>query len=407
VRNSPYRRRVQALGFLFFLVVLASGLLLGTQSSLTLERNASGSVAAVNAWRFAGIPLIRRTVSGLREVRIVPMSVSSRDLRSAAYHEMWGRRVIPERVVLVGDGQLEYPYREDVSLIRSFLANPHNARVELTQPIDVRREASSWVLLSVAVLSTIGWIWQRIGGRDPLSGASRTVTPLPPALGGAVFVGGILVLLWFFTVGHRIVGPIATRKVQLLMQSAAHDNADGIASAVRQGVFVDARDDQDMSALMIAARSGAAQAVDTLIRAGANQGLRDLNDNTALMWAIQTRHMGLAVRLLDAGSGVEDADANGRTALHIAAEAGDPTVTRRLIEAGARIDQADAHGWTPLFFAAASGNADTVAALIDAGATPTAKLPDGRTAADLARSDDVLQALRTTQPAQRTHGRGS
>ena len=369
MKRSSYRRRVYAIGYLLFLVLLTSGLLLGTQSSLTLERSASGAVTAVNAWRFAGIPLIRRSVTGLHEVRIVPMTLSVRDQRSTAYHDIWGRRVIPERVVLIGDTtQVEYPYREDVSLIRSFLANPRNTRAQWTQPVDIRRQVASWLLLTVAGFSAAGWIWQRLGGHDPLSGAQRRVKPLPPAAGAAVFVGGIIVLFWFFTAGHRIFGPLATRKVQRLMQSASRDDAAGVIAAVREGAFVDARDDQDMTALMIAARSGAGHAQDALLQAGANQGLRDLNDNTAVMWAIQTKHMDLAVRLLDAGSGIEDADANGRTAVHLAAASGDPVVLRRVIEAGAQVNQPDAHGWTPLAFAAASGNGEAVAALRAAGA---------------------------------------
>jgi len=393
VKRSAYRRRVYFIGFVVFLAMLAGGLLLGTQSSLTLERGPAGNVTAINAWRLAGVPLIKRTVTNLREVRLVEMSLSVRDQRSTAYHDMWGRRVIPERVVLVGDSPVEYPYREDVSLIRSFLKNPRNARVEWTQPVDIRRQASSWVLLALAGLSAVGWIWQRLGGRDPLSGAQKNVTPLPPAVGGAVFIGGIVVLGFFFTAGHRIVGPLATRKVTLLMESAAKNDAAGVTKAVQQGVFVDARDSQDMTALMLAARTGAVAAADALVQAGANLGLRDLNDNTAVMWAVQMKHADVATQLLDAGSGVEDADANGRTALHLAAERGNATLVRRILEAGGHVNQPDAHGWTPVFFAAASGSADTVAALVENGAVTTTKLPDGRTAADLAQSDAIVQAF--------------
>jgi len=58
---------------------------------------------------------------------------------------------------------------------------------------------ASFVLLTLAGLTTIGAVWQQVAGRDPLSGAPRKVRPLPPAIGRAVFVGGIAVLFWFFT----------------------------------------------------------------------------------------------------------------------------------------------------------------------------------------------------------------
>jgi hypothetical protein len=310
VTIATRRRQIKVVGFVLFLVMLAAGLLLGTQSSLTLERSESGSVTAVNAWRFSGVPLITRSVTGLREVRIVPMNLSTRDQRSTAYHDVWGRRVVPERVVLVGDNDVEYPYREDVSLIRHFLENPRRDRLQITQPLDVRRKVSSIVLLALAALTTIGAVWQRIAGRDPLSGAPRRVKPLPPAYGTAIFVGGIVVMFWFFTAGHRVFGPLAPRKVNLLMESAKQDDAAGVAKAVNQGVFIDARDGQDMTSLMLAARSGATRAADALLAAGANVGLRDLNDTTALGWAVRTKHFETAKRLFDAGAATEDLDAD-------------------------------------------------------------------------------------------------
>jgi hypothetical protein len=59
------------LGALVFLVVLAAGLYLGTASLLTLSRQPSGAVTAVNAWRLAGrVTLLARTVTGLRDAEM-------------------------------------------------------------------------------------------------------------------------------------------------------------------------------------------------------------------------------------------------------------------------------------------------------------------------------------------------
>jgi len=315
VTIATRRRQIKVVGYLVFLVMLAAGLLLGTQSSLTLERTSSGGVTAVNAWRLSSVALIKRTVTGLREVRIVPMNLSTRDQRSTAYHDMWGRRVVPERVVLVGDNDVEYPYREDVSLIRHFLANPSRDRLQLDQPLDVRRRVSSIVLLTLAALTIVGFVWQRVAGRDPLSGAPRKVKPLPQPWGTVIFIGGIVVTFWFFTAGHRVFGPLAPRKVNLLMESAKQDDAAGVDKAIKQGVFIDARDGQDMTSLMLAARSGASRATDALIAAGANVGLRDLNDMTALGWAVRTKHLDTAKHLLDSGAALEDLDADAITVL--------------------------------------------------------------------------------------------
>jgi Ankyrin repeats (3 copies)/Ankyrin repeat len=385
-RKSPTRRNRPAriFGFLFFLVLLAAGLLLGAESRLTLRRDSAGDVTAVNAWAFAGRwALISHAVKHLREVKFQEMSLSGDERRLGVCRDGFGWSNTPEVMALVGDGSFTYPYHDDAGLIRGFLKNTRNAELVLTHPIDVRRKVASWVLLTVVALSVVGWIWKMVLGRDPLRGAERSVKPLPPALGGAVFVGGMALVLWFFLAGQTVFGPLATKKVKLLMDSAAQDNGEGIAQAAREGVFIDTRDGQSMTALMLAVRAGAAHAVDALLNAGANPNLRANDDDTALMMAIHMNHGPLALRLLDANVDIGISDSNGRTALHASAERADAAVLRLLLKGGADVNAPDNHGWTPLFFAAASGSGDAVRVLLDAGADPGRKLPDGRTAADL------------------------
>jgi ankyrin repeat protein len=190
--------------------------------------------------------------------------------------------------------------------------------------------------------------------------------------------------------GQNVFGPLATRKVKLLMDSASQDNGEGILKAAHDGVFIDCRDGQSMTALMLAVRAGAAHAVDALLNAGANPNLRANDDETALMMAIQMKRAPLALRLLDANADVGISDSNGRTALHASAERGDAATLRLILKAGADVNAADNHGWTPLCFAAGSGSGDAVRALLDAGADPGKKLPDGRIAADLGKFEGEL-----------------
>jgi hypothetical protein len=200
-RQSPTRQSRQArfFGFLFFLVLLAAGLLLGTESRLTLRRDSAGEVTAMNAWVFAGQwTLISHSLKHLREVKFEEMRLSGDERRSGVYRDGFGWSNTPEVMALAGDGRFTYPYHDDAGLIRGFLKNARNRELVLTHPIDVRRKVASWVLLTVAALSVAGWIWKMALGRDPLQGAERSVKPLPPVLGGAVFVGGIALLLWFF-----------------------------------------------------------------------------------------------------------------------------------------------------------------------------------------------------------------
>ena len=394
MKSAVKQRNAKAISIIFFLTLLAAGLLLGTESTLVLERSANGSVTAANAWRFMGmLPLISRSVANVRDVKIREKDLSERDRRSSAYRNSWGMLNVPEELVIVGDTQLTYPYREDASLIRAFLKNPANNKTAVRHPVDIRRKVASVVLLTLVMLSIVGWIWKKAYGRDPLAGAPRKVKPLPPAVGQAIFIFAIVFLGWFFTAGHRVMGPLAAKKVNLLLLSAGNDKAAGVEQAVNRGVFIDARDDQSRTALMIAARSGARNAAEALLKAGANPDLRDQGDNTALMIAIQTGHNEIAMRLLDSGADMEAADIDGRTALHFSSEQADASVLKRLIGLGANVNQPDAHGWTPIFFAVAGESADSVRSLLDAGADARKKLPDGRTVADLPYSDPSVGAI--------------
>ncbi len=388
MKKTRRQKNTKAVSIIFFLVLLAGGLLLGTESSLVMERDPQGAVTAANSWRFMGrLPLFSRSVTHVKDVRMQEKSLSEKERRSSTHRSAWGMLTVPEELVIIGDSQLPYPYREDLSLIRAFLENPSNNRSVVRHPIDIRRKVASVVLLTLVFFSIVGWIWQKAAGRDPLAGAPAKVKPLPPAVGAAVFISAIIFLIWFFTAGHRVVGPMATKKVNLLLTSAEKNNASGVEQAVKKGVYLDARDGQSRTALMLAAKSGSADVVDALLKAGANQNLRDLGDNTALMLAIQAGHRDVAMRLLESGADIGAADSNGRTAIHFAADQADASVLRKLISMGAKVNQPDAHGWTPIFFAAANGSADTVRTLLAAGADARKKLPDGRKVTDLPYSD--------------------
>jgi hypothetical protein len=382
------------LGLAFIAVILAAGLLLGMDSKLTLTRDGSGAVTAVNTWRFAGrVPLIKHVVTHLQKVVMKPMDLSESEKRSSAYRNFFGSLVVPEQVTLLGDGEVRYSYQEDFWLIDGFLKNEANNEAVFVHPTDIRRTVSSWVLLVLGVLSLAGWIVKLVIGRDPLANLPDKVKPLPPKVGGAIFLGTVVFLWWFFVAGDQYFGPMARSKVRLLLDSAKQNNVEGIERAVHRGVFIDARDDQATTALMIAAQGGALEAVDALLKAGSNPSLRDLDDRTALLRAIETKHSGVAMRLLEVGMDLAAADVNGRNALHYAAENGDAALLRRLLQAGADVNRPDAHGWTALIFAAADGGDDSIKVLLASGADTTKKTADGRTAADLATGKPAVRAL--------------
>jgi hypothetical protein len=382
-RTASMRDKV--VGIIIFLVILVAGLLLGTQSTLVLERNTAGRVDATNSWRLHDtLTLISRSVTNLHEARMAQVHLTASERRSSVHRDAFGMFTNPEELLLVGDDSVAYPYQEDHPLIQSFLRNKHNARSVITHPVDIRRTVSSWVLLTLAAAAVLGWIVKRVLGRDPLADAPGKVKPLPPAVGMAVFGGIILIGIGFFNFGDQYFGPLATRKVNLLMDSARTDDAPGIERALASGVFIDVRDDQGGTALMEAARHGASRAAQALLRANASPDLRNGSNDSALDLAINGEHEALALQLIDAHADIHAGGVQGRTPLHLAAHSCTAQVLNKLIALGAAIAQKDDQGWTPLMAAAASDKAACVRDLLTAGADPSVALPDGRRAADIA-----------------------
>jgi hypothetical protein len=382
-RKASKRNKVA--GIIFFLVILVAGLLLGTQSTLVLERTAAGRVDATNSWRLHDtITLISRSVTNLRDARMAQVNLTVSERRSGVYRDAYGMFTNPEELLLIGDDSLGYPYREDQPLIQSFLRNKHAARSVIVHPVDIRRTVSSWVLLAFAAAAVLGWIVKLVLGRDPLAGAPDKVKPLPPAVGTAVFIGTILLGIAFFNFGDQFFGPLATRKVNQLMVSASTDDASGIERAVASGVFIDVRDGQGSTALMEAARRGATRAAQALLRAKASPDLRSGSNDSALDLAINGGHEALALQLIDAHADIHAGGIHGRTPLYLAASSCTVQVLEKLIALGAAVAQKDEQGWTPLMAAAASGKAACVRDLLAAGADPSVALADGRRAADIA-----------------------
>jgi ankyrin repeat protein len=176
------------------------------------------------------------------------------------------------------------------------------------------------------------------------------------------------------------------------MLSAQNDDASGIERAVASGVFIDVRDNQGITALMVAARHGATHATQALLRAGATPDLRSGSNESALDLAIGSLHEALAQQLLDAQADIRAGGIQGRTPMYLAARSGACQVLEALIARGASIAQKDEQGWTPLMAAATSGKAACVRVLLSAGADPSIALVDGR------RAIDIVNAMAAARP---------
>ena len=152
-----------------------------------------------------------------------------------------------------------------------------------------------------------------------------------------------------------------------LSSAPPFDAATAPPPAARMPRFVNLTGPDGMSPLMYAALFGSAADVAAMVERGANVNARNDEGVTALMLAALD---GAKVRaLLAHGADPNVRSEDGRTALHVAAERGALDVVRQLLAAGASVSFNGSD--SPLALAAATGNVDLVHALVEAGAPVT------------------------------------
>ncbi|VDN04815.1 unnamed protein product [Thelazia callipaeda] len=203
-----------------------------------------------------------------------------------------------------------------------------------------------------------------------------------------------------------------------MMQTASNQakseeaSCEDICNLLKVGAEIDAQDDSEDTALMLAVKSGRTAVVDCLLKNGADPRLVDEKDRTPLHHAVAVNIPSIVQLLLDTRKidvdaldednrtpliicskfdvrmGTEIAEMllkakadvscagsktlikyDGRTALHFAAQHANLDIIRLLIHNGANKDAQDALDQTPLFLAASEGHLDAVECLISFGAS--------------------------------------
>jgi ankyrin repeat protein len=204
----------------------------------------------------------------------------------------------------------------------------------------------------------------------------------------------------------------------MLLGSAALGRVDLVEQALNRGANIEAHDDSEeqLTALLLAARSGHEQALKQLLVRGADVNARTRSGITALMFAAHDDRLALAKVLVTHGADINARDDHfGNSPLHVAAQfgsiqtlgyllahGGDPNVASRrdgrtplilaarearglkaiveLIAAGADVNKTAKDGYTALMGASMRGHSDISATLLANKADPNAASSDGRSA---------------------------
>ena len=144
-----------------------------------------------------------------------------------------------------------------------------------------------------------------------------------------------------------------------------------------------------------AAEKGGLERVMLLVEQGADKNQTGgLHSASALCCAAEKNHFNVVRYLVEQGADMEKEDRYGCTPLNSACYNGNIEVARYLLEQGADRDKADELDETPLHNAVESGNLVTVKLLMMYGADLNAQDYYGRLPIDVARTEEIRQAIR-------------
>jgi ankyrin repeat protein len=152
-------------------------------------------------------------------------------------------------------------------------------------------------------------------------------------------------------------------------EAAKNGNIDQVKALIKEGkVVIDARGENNNTALQYAAEYGHAEIVIALIDAGANIKLFNADDKTPLHLATENGHAETVEVLLKNGAPVDLVSNDCDTALQLAAEIGWAKVVEVLLKNGVPVDRDKETYLSPLQIAAKYGHADVVEVLLKNGA---------------------------------------
>ncbi|GBN76599.1 Putative ankyrin repeat protein MM_0045 [Araneus ventricosus] len=176
---------------------------------------------------------------------------------------------------------------------------------------------------------------------------------------------------------------------------------DVIELFLAKGADVNARNEDNETALSCAIRLGDSDLVKLFLESGADMNAKYKNDKTILHLACDgDGHLDIIKILLRKGSDVHAKNEFDQVPIHAAVYRNHVDYIQLLLERGASVHVADINGWTPMHAAAYKGHVEVIRALLDKGADVNSKNKEGKTPLDLATENknqlciDALQKLR-------------
>ncbi|XP_060596303.1 ankyrin repeat and SAM domain-containing protein 6-like, partial [Ruditapes philippinarum] len=163
--------------------------------------------------------------------------------------------------------------------------------------------------------------------------------------------------------------------VQQLMTSCEQGDVDTAQAVLDEGLGVDTPDEDENTALMVAAGNGHDQVVRLLLMRGASVDKTNLYGWTPVMQAARHGHANIVSLLLQHPVDINATNSFGASALMLAARGGHLQVAKLLVEAGIDINGSSQCEYTPLMTAAQQGHDAVLRLLLDRGSDVNYRTP--------------------------------
>ena len=177
----------------------------------------------------------------------------------------------------------------------------------------------------------------------------------------------------------------------VLLGAATQGDADGVASALRAGADVEARDDHGRTALLLASTGDHVDAARILVAMGADPDALDDRHDTPWLVTGVTGSVAMLEALLPAGPDLTVRNRYGGVSVIPASERGHVDYVRRVVTTGIDVNHVNDLGWTALLEAVILGDGgpahqEIVRILLAAGADRSIADKEGVTALEHARA---------------------
>ncbi|UJR25141.1 hypothetical protein I4U23_006500 [Adineta vaga] len=151
---------------------------------------------------------------------------------------------------------------------------------------------------------------------------------------------------------------------------AENGDINAVKRNIENGIDLETRDEDQQTALILAARCNHFECVKVLIEANADVNVEDVDNWTALLNAAQNGNINIVRILVEHDAQLEHCDCGQFTPLMWAAYQGHVKIVDYLLSCGANVDAIDVHGISSLSWAAGRNSSEIVASLLRAGASP-------------------------------------